>query len=59
MEKNFAYSHLPEVLQEISAPIGELAKMMVETLPENEELEVGLRKLLEAKDCFVRARNNG
>lgn len=54
--KYFEYSHLPAHLQEVSKPIGELAKQMKLTLPEGEELEAGLRKLLEAKDCFVRAR---
>ena len=51
----FAYEHLPEKLQLISKPFGELAKWMVETLPRNAERTAGLRKLLEAKDCAVRA----
>lgn len=54
--KYFAYEHLPEHLQAISAPIGELARMMAATLPSSAETSAGLRKLLEAKDCFVRAR---
>lgn len=53
--KNFEYSHLPPHLQKVSAPICGVAKEMNETLPKSEEKEVGLRKLLEAKDCFVRA----
>jgi len=57
--KNFEFLHLPPHLQEISAPISALAHVMTSSLPEGEELEAGLRKLLEAKDCFVRARNNG
>ncbi len=52
----FAYKHLPEPLQEVSKPIVELAEKMTQMLPENPELTEGLRKLLEAKDCFVRAR---
>ena len=28
---------------------------MIETLPDSPELTAGLRKLLEAKDCMVRA----
>jgi hypothetical protein len=28
---------------------------MADTLPEGAELTAGLRKLLEAKDCFVRS----
>ncbi len=53
--KFFDYGHLPERLQEISAPIGELAKTMDARLPDSAEKSAGLRKLLEAKDCLVRA----
>lgn len=52
----FAYAHLPADLQEVSRAFSELAHRMVETLPRNPERTVGLRKLLEAKDCAVRAR---
>lgn len=52
----FAYAHLPPHLQEISKPFGELAQQIVETLPVNAERTAGLRKLLEAKDCIVRAK---
>jgi len=52
----FAYEHLPKALQEVSKPIGELAKLMEETLNDGPEKSVGMRKLLEAKDCFVRAK---
>lgn len=55
LDKFFAYAHLPPKLQEVSAPICVLARQMAETLPEGPELSAGLRKLLEAKDCFVRA----
>lgn len=51
----FQYKHLPENLQKISAPLGEIAEKMAETLPDGPEVSAGLRKLLEAKDCFVRA----
>jgi hypothetical protein len=51
----FSYEHLPAHLQAISKRCGELAQYMDETLDENAEKTVGLRKLLEAKDCFVRA----
>lgn len=54
--KYFEYAHLPENLQEVSRPIGELAKRMEEELPDCAEKSAGLRKLLEAKDCLVRAR---
>lgn len=54
----FAWGHLPPHLQEISRPCAELAEDMVRTLPDGPELTAGLRKLLEAKDCFVRAALN-
>ena len=53
--KYFAYQHLPEKLQAISKPIGELAELMDKQLPDGPEKSAGLRKLLEAKDCLVRA----
>ena len=52
----FAYEHLKPEYQEVSKPFGELAKLLVEILPQNTERTVALRKLLEAKDCAVRAR---
>lgn len=51
----FTYTHLPERLQAVSRPCGELAEAMTDALPDGPELTAGLRKLLEAKDCFVRA----
>lgn len=51
----FAYEHLPEHLQEISKPFSELASKIVAGTPSNPERTVALRKLLEAKDCAVRA----
>ena len=51
----FRTEHLPAPLAEISEPIGTLARQMVRRLPEGAERSAGLRKLLEAKDCFVRA----
>jgi len=55
-KKFFEYKHLPEHLQEISKPIGELAEAMEKRLPSGAEKSAGMRKLLEAKDCFVRSR---
>lgn len=52
----FAFDHLPEHLREVSRPFGELADVIVATLPRNPERTVALRKLLEAKDAAVRAR---
>ncbi|CAH1044551.1 hypothetical protein [Halomonas sp. TD01] len=54
--KYFAYSHLPERLQKVSRPIGELAEQVDTNLPDCAEKAVGLRKLLEAKDALVRAQ---
>jgi hypothetical protein len=51
----FAFAHLPAHLQEVSRPFCELAYQIVDTLPSNPERTVALRKLLEAKDCAVRA----
>jgi len=52
----FQYDHLPQgPLQETSKKCHALAVDMANDLPENAELTAGLRKLLEAKDCFVRA----
>ena len=53
---HFKYKHLPEKLQKVSKPVGELArKMAYDESLDGPELTAGLRKLLEAKDCFVRA----
>lgn len=53
--KFFKTSHLPEYLQKVANPIALLAAQMDTALPESAEKSAGLRKLLEAKDCFVRA----
>lgn len=54
--RHFAYEHLPAHLQQVSKPIGELARDMDAKLPDCAEKSAGLRKLLEAKDCLVRAK---
>lgn len=51
----FSYAHLPDHLRSTSAACQGLAHQMTMTLPDGPELTTGLRKLLEAKDCFVRA----
>lgn len=53
--KYFRYDHLPERLKNVSRPFADLAQHMVDVLPRNPERSAGLRKLLEAKDCAVRA----
>ena len=52
----FSHEHLPERLAEISRPFSDLANEIVRMLPPNDECREALRKLLEAKDCAVRAR---
>lgn len=51
----FSSGHLPERLQTITAPIEKLAHQLADIIPPSAELSAGLRKLLEAKDCLVRA----
>lgn len=53
--KFFAFAHLKPEMQVVSKPFGELAQRVLETLPDCEERDVALRKLLEAKDAAVRA----
>ena len=56
MMKWFAYSHLPEHLQEISQLFYRLADEISEKTEGGPEQTVALRKLLEAKDAAVRAK---
>jgi hypothetical protein len=56
MLQHFDYEHLPPELQGISIPFHNLAHRIVQMLPMNAERTVALRKLLEAKDCAVRAK---
>lgn len=51
----FNSSHLSKELQSVVAPFQELANQIVLQVPESAEKTVGIRKLLEAKDCIVRA----
>lgn len=55
LARYFEYGHLDLDGREVSARCCELASSMIERLPDGPELTAGLRKLLEAKDCFVRA----
>lgn len=50
----FEFAHLPGPLLETSRACAHLAFWMAAFLPQGPELTVGLRKLLEAKDAFVR-----
>ena len=50
----FEYSHLPPRLQEVSREFAALAAF-IEQLPPGPETTTAMRKLLESKDCAVRA----
>jgi len=54
--KYFAFEHLPEPLKAVSREFSDLANKMDAEIPDGPEKSAGLRKLLEAKDCFVRGR---
>ena len=52
----FEYEHLPAgPVRDASKPFGKLATVMAEDWPDHPQTLEGLRKLLEAKDCAVRA----
>lgn len=51
----FSSGHLPAHLRPTAQACEVLAGQMIAALPEGPELTAGLRKLLEAKDCFVRS----
>lgn len=50
----FTYGHLPPHLQAVSRPFAELAEELLAQLPDDPELSVALRSLLEAKGAAVR-----
>lgn len=54
----FTYRHLPPHLWDTSRRLHDLAWEMAALLPYDPETSAGLRKLLEAKDCLVRAALN-
>lgn len=51
----FKYAHLPPQLAEVSKPFASLAHQLVRTLPKGAERTAAVRRLLESKDCAVRA----
>jgi len=57
--KFFSFSHLKGKLFDTSKPICNMAIEYNMALPDCPEKSAGLRKLLEAKDCFVRAAMEG
>ena len=52
----FAVDHLPEPMRTIALYCAHLAAAMMAELGDGPELTAGLRKLREAKDCFVTQR---
>ena len=52
----FKYKQLPNKLQEVAEPFYVLMEGLDEMIYSSEEKEAGMRKLLEAKDCFFRAK---
>jgi hypothetical protein len=55
MMKFFEFEHLPAHLQQVSKIFSTAAAQIVDLVPPGPERTVCLRKLLEAKDCGVRA----
>lgn len=55
MMRYFEFLHLPVKLQHVSRHFYTLAETVNNTVPDGPEKTVCLRKLLEAKDCAVRA----
>lgn len=51
----FAFAHLPDHLQAISEPFHDLACELASKLDDGPMKDEALKKLLEAKDCAVRA----
>lgn len=55
----FSFGHLPPHLQPVSKIFHDAAAKLIAELPEEahnqDETDMALRKLLEAKDCAVRA----
>lgn len=56
-DSDFNYQHLPEYLQPVSKIIHDAKEdlMHVNNIQDTDSFDVGLQKLLEAKDAFVRA----
>lgn len=54
--KYFDCVNLPQNLQDVGRPFWYLACTLDANYPDGAEKSAGLRKLLEAKDCMVRAK---
>lgn len=53
--RGFECAHLPDDLRAVSMPFRDLAYTLAELLPNDPETTRGLHKLVESKDCAVRA----
>jgi hypothetical protein len=53
--KHFRFHRLPEGLRDTGRDFHDLAIKLADQLPENSDLTWGLRQLLTARDCFLRA----
>lgn len=51
----FDYFHLKGEARRVSSLVYDLAHTLEASIPDSAEKSAGMRKLLEAKDCFVRA----
>lgn len=56
LTKFFVSDHLPPELREVSQLFERMAHFLDGGFDETAEKTAGMRKLLEAKDCFVRAK---
>lgn len=54
IKRAFDFEHLTGDARIVSEQVAKLADWMIIALPSSPETVAGLRKLLEAKDCFVR-----
>lgn len=54
--KHFKFDHLPPFLGAVSQPFAHMASWLLDTLPDCDQRDVAVQKLLEAKDAAVRAR---
>lgn len=52
--KHFDHEQLPEDVQDVIRPLDQIAQIMA-SYSNCTEKTVGMRKLLEARDCFIRA----
>jgi hypothetical protein len=55
MLKWFTFNHLPEPLQPVSARFTAIAAWMMQEIAAGPEATEAMRKLLESKDCTIRA----